>query len=429
MNRPQLGIAGVSAAEAGEANRGQRLLAGSLRADFPLFAHPERGRPLVYLDSAASSQKPQPVLDALQDFYSRGYANIHRGIYRLSAEATAQYEQARKDVARFVGAARAEEIVFARGTTEAINLLAQSFVRPRLKAGDEILITWMEHHSNIVPWQLLCETTGAVLKVAPISDAGELDLEAFTQLMTPRTRAISVAHVSNALGTVNPLREIIRLARERDIPVIVDGAQAVPHVPVDVQDLDCDFYVFSGHKLYGPTGIGAFYGKSEHLQAMPPYQGGGDMIRTVTFAETTYAPPPARFEAGTPDIAGAVGLAAAIRYVESVGFAAIEAHEKELLAYGTEVLESIPGLRMIGTARRKVGVFSFVLDGVHPHDVGTILDGESVAVRAGHHCAQPVMDRYGVPATTRASLGLYNDRADIDALVAAILKTKELFGA
>lgn len=409
--------------------RATTLLADSLKHDFPIFRQRVRGKELVYLDSAASAQKPQVVLDTLHRFYAEGYANIHRGVYRLSDEATRIYEGTREKVRRFIGAAETREIVFVRGTTEAINLLAHSFARPRLEAGDEILVTEMEHHSNIVPWQLLCEQTGARLRVAPMTDRGEIDLDAFAAALGDRTRLVSVVHVSNALGTVNPVREMIRLAHERGLPVILDGAQAVPHLPVDVQELDCEFYVFSGHKLYGPTGIGILYGKAELLAAMPPYQGGGDMIRSVTFAKSTYAPPPGRFEAGTPDIAGAIGLGAAIYYLESIGFEAITRHERELLDYGNAILTTVPGLKLIGTADDKVGVFSFTVDGVHPHDLGTILDGEGICIRAGHHCAQPVMEHFGVPATARASLGLYNTRSDLDALVDGLKKCKEMFGA
>ncbi len=409
--------------------RGETLLAGSLRADFPIFEHKVKGQDLVYLDSAASAQKPQVVLDTLHRFYAEGYANIHRGVYRLSGEATQIYEGTREKVRRFIGAAETREIVFVRGTTEGINLLAHSFGRPRVGEGDEVLVTEMEHHSNIVPWQLLCEEKGARLVVAPMDDRGQLDLDAYAALLGPRTKLAALGHVSNALGTVNPIKEMIRLAHERDVPVVVDGAQALPHLPVDVRDLDADFYVFSGHKLYGPTGIGIVYGKSELLADMPPYQGGGDMIRTVTFEKTSYAPPPGRFEAGTPDIAGAIGLGAAIYYIESIGFEAVMAHERALTAYGEGVLGEIEGLKMIGTAADKVGVFSFIIDGVHPHDLGTILDGDGICIRAGHHCAQPVMDHFGLPATARASLGLYNDKSDLDALAAGLRKCKELFGA
>ena len=407
----------------------ERLRSGALRRDFPIFKPENGGRDLVYLDSGASAQTPQRVIDAIDGFYSNDYANIHRGVYPLSERATRLYEGARRTVSRFLGARAPEEIVLLRGATEALNLLAFSFARPRLDPGDEILITAMEHHANIVPWQMVCEQTGAKLTVAPIDDWGVLDTDAFRALIGPRTRLISMAHVSNVLGTVNPVKALIASARERGIPVILDGAQAVPHAPVDVSDLDCDFYVFSGHKLYGPTGIGALYGKSEHLEAMPPWQGGGDMIRRVSFESTEYAPPPSRFEAGTPNIAGAIGLAAAIDYVQGIGFDAIAADEAELAAYGKTALESIPGLRMIGDAPDKAAVFSFVMDGIHPHDIASFLAGDGIAVRAGHHCAQPLMDRFGVPATIRASLGLYNTRSDLDALAVALGGIRSFFDA
>jgi len=403
------------------------LRRGGAREDFPLLlnAHAEDG--LVFLDSAASAQKPKVVLDTLHRFYSRQYANIHRGVYHLSQEATRLYEGARAKVQSFLGAARPEEIVFVRGATEGINLLAHSFVRPRVQAGDEILVTQMEHHSNLVPWQMLCQSTGAILKYVPLDDDGELQLDRLPELLTDRTRVLAVAHVSNALGTVNPLAEIIRLAHEKNVPVVVDGAQAVPHLAVDVQALDCDFYVFSGHKLYGPTGVGAVYGKHEHWRQMPPWQGGGDMILSVTMAQSTYAEPPACFEAGTPNIAGAVGLGAAIDYVSDIGIDNLAAYENELLARGNAILGDVPGLRMIGTATHKAAVFSFILAGVHPHDVGTFLDSDNIAVRTGHHCAQPIMDHFGVPATTRASLGVYNTATDLEALAESLLKIRKFF--
>ena len=406
----------------------ERLRGGDVRADFPLLVHEAEANGLVFLDSAASAQKPQVVLDALANVYERNYANIHRGVYKLSQDATTLYEAARGKVKGFLGAADDREIVFVRGTTEGLNLLANSFVRPRLSPGDEVLVTEMEHHSNLVPWQLLCQATGAVLKHVPLADDGTLQMDTLDHLLTARTKVFAVAHVSNALGTVNPIRDLVRLAHEKDIPVIVDGAQATPHMAVDVQDLDCDFYVFSGHKVYGPTGIGAVYGKLAHWEAMPPWQGGGDMILNVTLSESTYAPPPARFEAGTPHIAGAIGLGAAIDYLQTLGLDAITAHEADLLDYGNALLGSIPGLRLIGTAPDKAGVFSFVLDGVHPHDVGTVLDTHHIAVRTGHHCAQPIMDRFKVPATTRASLGLYNTRTDLDALAEALHQVRKFFG-
>ncbi len=395
------------------------------RSDFPVFEN----RDLVYLDSAASAQKPAVVLDAMRDFDAHHYANIHRGVYKLSEDATARYEGARATVRDFLGAASEREIVFTRGTTEAVNLVAHSFARPRLGPGDEILITHLEHHANIVPWQLICEQTGAVLIVAPITERGEVDLGAFADLLGPRTKLAAIAHVSNALGTINPVRDLVAIAHAKGVPVLVDGAQAVPHLPVDVQDIGCDFYAFSGHKLYGPTGIGALYGKLERLEAMVPYQGGGDMILSVTFDKTTYAPAPHKFEAGTPNITGAVGLGAAIDYVAEIGWPAITAHQQDLQVYAETLLTSIDGLRLIGTPVHRAGLFSFVMDGIHPHDVGTFLAAENIAVRSGHHCAQPVMERFGVPATTRASLGIYNTRSDLDALHAALLRMKEFFCA
>ncbi len=398
----------------------------AVRRDFPILERPMNGKPLVYLDTAASAQKPRVVLEAMDAFYRQNYANIHRGVYELSATATRFHDEARAKVARFLGAREPREIVFTRNATEAINLVAQTFGRTTLGSGDEILITEMEHHANIVPWQMICQVTGAKLRVAPIDDRGVLRMDAFDALLTERTRIVAVGHVSNALGTINPVAQIVERAHGRGAVVLVDGAQAVPRFPVDVGALGCDFYVFSSHKLYGPSGMGALYGRADLLASMPPYQGGGDMIRTVSFEETTYADIPQRFEAGTPDIAGAVGLGAAIDYVESVGLSAIEAHEEALLAYGTERLESIPEVTLIGTAPRKTGVLSFVIEGVHPHDIGTVLDQEGVAIRAGHHCAQPLMERLGVPATARASLGVYNTTEDLDRLYEAILTTIEL---
>jgi cysteine desulfurase/selenocysteine lyase len=400
-----------------------------IRADFPILKQKIHGKPLVYLDNAASTQKPRAVLDALARYYETANANVHRGVHLLSERATKEYEDARVKVQRFLNAREAREIIFVRGTTEAINLVAQSFGRKHVRAGDEVLITHMEHHSNIVPWQILCEEKGAELRVAPITDAGELILEEFEKLLTPRTKIVSVTHVSNTLGTVNPVRRIVELAHRRGIPVLLDGAQAVPHLRVDVQELDCDFYAFSGHKLYGPTGIGVLYGKAALLDAMPPYQGGGDMISSVTFAKTTYNVLPYKFEAGTPHIAGAVGLGAALDYVNALGLDAIAAHEQELLAYATELLSEVPGVRIIGTAPEKVGAISFTLAGVHPHDVGTILDQEGIAIRTGHHCTQPLMDRYGVPATARAALAVYNTREEIDALIRGLEKVREVFGS
>jgi cysteine desulfurase/selenocysteine lyase len=398
-----------------------------IRRDFPILRRAMRGKPLVYLDSAASAQKPRAVIDAISAFYETSYANIHRGVYELSETATRLHDEARAKVRRLLGAADPREIVFVRNTSEAINLVAQSWGRGRLRAGDEILITTLEHHSNIVPWQLLCEQSGARLVVAPVTDRGEVPLDSFEALLSERTRLVAVSHVSNALGSVQPVAEMAALAHGAGALVLVDGAQAVPRMAVDVQALGCDFYAFSGHKLYGPTGIGCLYGRRELLEAMPPWQGGGDMIAEVRFEKTTYAEPPHRFEAGTPDIAGAVGLGAAIDYLLELGFERIAEHERELLAYGTELLEAIPGLRIVGTAPAKIGVLSFVLDGVHPHDVGTILDQEGIAIRAGHHCAQPLMERLGVPATARASLGVYNTRGDLDRLAAGIHRVIEVF--
>jgi len=386
-----------------------------------------RGKPLVFLDSAASAQKPQAVLDAIADLYSNHYANIHRGLYELSETSTRLHEEARSKVQVLLNAEQSREIVFTRNATEAINLVAQTFGRTHLCVGDEILITAMEHHANIVPWQMICEEKGARLRVAPISDAGELLTGELEALIGPRTRLLAATQVSNVLGTVNPVRQIVESAHARGVPVLVDGAQAVPRMPVDVQELGCDFYVFSGHKLYGPSGIGALYGRAELLEEMPPYQGGGEMISTVSFEKTTYNEIPYKFEAGTPDIAGAIGLAAAIDYVTAIGLDRIAAHEHALLAYGTELLSRIPGVRLIGTAREKTGVLSFVVEGAHPHDVGTVLDEEGIAIRAGHHCAQPLMDRLGLPATARASLGLYNDRNDLDRLAEGIRKVIEIF--
>jgi cysteine desulfurase/selenocysteine lyase len=399
-----------------------------VRADFPVFERPSRGKRLAYLDTASSAQKPRAVLDAVAEFGAHSYANIHRGVYELSALATQRYEAARARVARFLGAAEPREIVFVRNTTEAINLVAASWGRRHVNAGDEVLITAMEHHANLVPWQMLCEERGARLRVAPITDAGELDLAAFEAALSERTKLVAVAHVSNALGTLNPVAELARLAHARGARVLVDGAQAAPRLPVDVRALGCDFYAFSGHKTYGPTGIGALWGRANLLDAMPPYQTGGGMIASVTFEKTSFAPIPERFEAGTPAICEAVGLAAALDYLDALGLAAIERHEADLLAFGTELLREIPGVRLIGTARQKTGVLSFVASGVHAHDLGTILDQEGVAIRAGHHCAQPLMARFGVPATARASLGLYNDREDLERLAAAVRSAIAVFG-
>ena len=399
----------------------------SFAADFPILSRPVHGRRLVYLDNAATTHKPDAVIEAERAFYRESNANIHRGVHWLSQHATDLHEAAREKVRRLLNAARADEIVFTRGTTEAINLVAQSWGRANLKPGDEILVTGMEHHSNIVPWQLLCAQTGAVLRHVPITDSGELEPGAFESLLGPRTRLVAVVHVSNALGTVNPVEEMTRKAHAVGALVLVDGAQAVAHQKVDVRAIGCDFYAFSGHKLYGPTGIGALYGRRELLAAMPPWQGGGDMIRTVSCEGSTWAEPPARFEAGTPNIAGAVALGAAIDYVEGVGLERIAAHEHALLARATEAVQQLPGVRLYGTAPGKAGILSFTVQGIHPHDLGTILDAEGVAIRAGHHCAMPVMTRFGIPGTARASFALYNDERDVDALVAAIGKAQRLF--
>lgn len=399
------------------------------RADFPALAQLVHGRPLVYLDNAATTQKPQAVLDALRHYYEADNANIHRGVHTLSVRATQAHEGARATVQRFIGAARPEEIIFVRGTTEAINLVAQTYGRTRLGLGDEILITGMEHHSNIVPWQMLVAQTGARLRVVPLNERGALELDTYVRLLGPATQLVALAHVSNALGTVNPVAEMIALAHARDIPVLVDGAQAVPHMRVDVRQLDADFYAFSGHKLFGPTGIGVLYGKRDLLATLPPYQGGGDMIRSVTFEHTTYNDLPYRFEAGTPNVAGAIGLGAAIDYLNALDLDAVQRHEAELLMYATDALTAVPQVRLIGTADHKAAVLSFVIEGVHPHDAGTILDQMGVAIRTGHHCAQPVMAHFGVPATCRASLALYNTRADIDALVAGVRHVCEVFRA
>ncbi len=398
-----------------------------VRREFPILKRTVHGKRLVYLDNAATSQKPQVVIDAISRYYEEGNANIHRGVHFLSGWATDAYETARKAVRQFLKAGDACEIIFVRGATEAINLVAQTYGRTHVGAGDEVLITAMEHHSNIVPWQILCEEKGAVLKIAPINDNGELLLDDFQDLLGPRTRLVAVTHVSNALGTVNPLRRLIEMAHSRNIPVLVDGAQAVPHLAVDVQALDCDFYAFSGHKMYGPTGTGVLYGKAALLETMPPYQSGGDMISSVTFEKTIYNKLPYKFEAGTPDIAGVIGLHAAIQYLSSLGMDKVAAYEHDLLTYAAKAVAGIAGVRLIGTAKEKASVLSFVVEGVHPHDIGTILDQEGIAIRTGHHCAQPVMERFGVPATARASFGLYNTREEVDALVEAIQKVREVF--
>jgi cysteine desulfurase / selenocysteine lyase len=399
-----------------------------IRKDFPVLAQKVHGKALVYLDNGATSQKPQAVIDTLNRYYTAENSNIHRGVHYLSERATAAYEAAREKIRSFINAARTQEIIFVRGTTEAINLVAQSYGRNFLKSGDEIVISAMEHHSNIVPWQMLCQQVGARLRVIPISHDGEVVVEEYRALLNDRTRFVSITHVSNALGTIVSVKEIVALAHERGIPVLVDGAQAVPHLRVDVQDLGCDFYAFSGHKLFGPTGIGVLYGKSELLERMPPYQGGGDMISLVTFEKTHYNVLPYKFEAGTPHIAGVIGLGAALDYLDGLDWQQLAEHEHDLLSYATEQLEKVAGLRIIGTAREKAGVLSFVFEQIHAHDVGTILDQEGVAVRAGHHCAMPVMQRFGVPATTRASFAFYNTREEIDILVSGLQKVKKVFG-
>ena len=398
-----------------------------IREDFPILKQQVHGKPLVYLDNAATTQKPQVVIDTLVDYYRSDNSNIHRGVHTLSERATEAYEQARASVKSFLNARDVRGIIFVRGTTEAINLVAQTYGRTHVGSGDEVIISAMEHHSNIVPWQILCRQQQAHLRVVPVNDDGELELDELERLLGPKTKLIAIAHVSNALGTINPVREIVAVAHARNIPVLVDGAQACPHLDVDVTDLNCDFYAFSGHKVYGPTGIGVLYGKPELLDQMPPYQGGGDMIASVTFEETLYNRLPYKFEAGTPDIAGAIGLGAAIEYMKAVGLENIAAHEHHLLSYATEALSSISGLRLIGTAKEKAAVLSFVLDGIHAHDIGTVLDQAGIAIRTGHHCAQPLMQRFGVPATARASLGLYNTAEEIDALVAGIHSVREVF--
>lgn len=399
-----------------------------IRADFPILAQKIRGKDLVYLDNAASCQKPNAVIDAISDLYRHDYANIHRGVHTLSVRSTDKFESARSKVKDFINAASEKEIIFVRGATEAINLVAQSYGRANIKAGDEILITAMEHHSNIVPWQLLCEQSGAILKVAPINLKGELIYEAFEPLLSDKTRLVAVSHMSNALGTINPVEKIIAAAHARNVPVLLDGAQATPHMKVDVRALDCDFYAFSGHKLYGPSGIGVLYGKQALLEAMPPYQGGGDMIRKVTFEKSEYNKLPYKFEAGTPSIADVVGLGAAIDYLNAVGMEHIAAYEAELLDYATEQARKIHGLRIIGEAEHKGAILSFVLDNIHPHDIGTMLDSLGIAVRAGHHCAMPVMDFFEVPATARASFAMYNTRAEIDVLMQGIESLIKVFG-
>jgi len=398
-----------------------------VRADFPILQREVHGNPLVYLDTAASAQRPLAVIEAVDDFYRHHNANIHRGVHTLSQEATEAYEDARRRIARFINAPSGDELVFTRGTTESVNLVAQAFARPLLGPGDQILVSRMEHHSNIVPWQILCAQTGAQLQVVPISERGELDMDALRGMLSERVRMLGIVHVSNALGTVNPVREICTAAKAFGIPVLVDGAQAMPHQAVDVQELGCDFYCFSGHKMYGPTGIGGLWAPLETLKAMPPYQGGGEMIRTVSFEGTDYADPPGKFEAGTPNIAGAVGLGAAVDYLRGLGMDRVAAYEAGLLAYATEKLSAVEGLRIVGTADCKAGVVSFVLGDIHPNDIGTLIDHYGVAIRTGHHCAMPAIRQLGLPATCRASLGIYNTREDIDALAAALVKVQSMF--
>jgi cysteine desulfurase/selenocysteine lyase len=398
-----------------------------VRADFPILARRVNGKPLVYLDNAATSQKPRSVIEAIDRYYTDENANIHRGVYYLSSRATEAYEGVREKARAFLNAREAREVIFVRGTTEGVNLVASSFGHARLERGDEVLVTAMEHHSNIVPWQIICAERGATLRVIPMNQSGELLLDEYERLLSPRTKLVALVHLSNSLGTINPIAEIAARAHARGAVVLVDGAQAAPHMPVDVQALECDFYTVSGHKMFGPTGIGLLYGRAELLEALPPYQGGGDMIRSVTFEKTTYAPIPAKFEAGTPHIAGVIGLGAAIDYLARLDRAAAMAHEADLLAYAEQRLGAVPGVRFVGTAARRAGLLSFVLDGVHAHDVGTIVDQEGVAIRTGHHCTQPVMEFFGVPATARASFAFYNTRADADALAAAVTKVRTLF--
>jgi len=398
-----------------------------IREDFPILHQQVNGKPLVYLDNAATAQKPTAVIETLNHYYREDNANIHRGIHMLSERATENYEKARHKVRDFINASKSQEIIFVRGTTEAINLVAQTFGRQNIKAGDEILITHMEHHSNIVPWQLMADQTGAVLKVAPINDAGEILLDEFESLLTEKTKLVSVVHISNSLGTINPVKKIVQMAHDRDIPVLLDGAQAVPHIPVDVRALDCDFYAFSGHKLFGPTGIGVLYGKEKHLEAMPPYQGGGDMIRQVSFEKTTYNDLPYKFEAGTPNIAGVIGLGSAIDYLNSLDFISLQNYEQALLDFAQRRLAEIPGIRFIGTAQDHASVISFELEDIHPHDIGTILDQEGIAIRTGHHCTMPLMQRFGVAATARASFSFYNTQEEIEVLANSLVKIREVF--
>jgi cysteine desulfurase / selenocysteine lyase len=412
---------------ASEPARAGQFDVAKVRADFPILRQMVYGKPLVYLDNAATSQKPRVVIDAITRYYEQENSNIHRGVHYLSEHATADYEGARKVAQQFLNAKSHNEIVFVRGATEGINLVASSFGRIRVGAGDEVLITGMEHHSNIVPWQLLCNEKGAKLVAAPINDSGELEMDQFAKLLSPRTKIVAVTQVSNALGSVSPVKQIVDMAHAQNTPVLIDGAQAVPHMKTDVQALDCDFYAFSGHKVFAPTGIGVLYGKAALLEAMPPYQGGGDMISSVTFEKTTYNKPPYKFEAGTPNISGVIGLGEALKYLMSLGIENVEKHEHDVLAYATDAISSIPGVRVIGTAKEKTGVLSFIIEGIHPHDIGTILDREGIAIRTGHHCSQPVMQRFDIPATARASFALYNTRGEGDALARGIEKVREVF--
>ena len=399
----------------------------SIRSRFPIFSRTVNGQPLCYLDSGASAQQPDVVIDAVSNLHSDKYSNVHRGVHTLSMESTQLYDGAREKVKDYINASAAEEIIFTRGATESVNLVAQSFARPILNKGDEILITHMEHHSNIVPWQLVCEQTGAILKVVPINDHGELEMDAFYDLLNEKTKLVGVVHISNALGTVNPIEEIVKECRLKDIPILIDGAQGAPHLPVDVTALDVDFYVFSGHKLYGPTGIGVLYGKKSLLDKMPPYQGGGDMILSVKFEGTEYNELPYKFEAGTPNISGAVGLGCAIDFVNEVGLKSIVKHEESLMNYAFDELSRIDEVKIIGTAKKRAGLVSFIIDGVHPHDIGTLLDSQGIAIRAGHHCAQPVMERFGIPATARASFGMYSTKEEVDRLISAVINVIGMF--
>lgn len=408
-------------------NETSSLDLNKIRGDFPILRQTVNGNPLVYLDNGATSQKPQSIIDAIVNYYTTTNSNVHRGVHTLSQQATDGYEGARAKIQKFINAGDEKEVIYTRNTTEGINLVAHSYGRKNIGPGDDIIVSNMEHHSNIVPWQMLCEENGANLLVVPIDDTGELIMDEYQKMLSPKTKLVSITHVSNALGTILPAKQIVKMAHDVGSPVLLDGAQAVPHMPVDMQDIDCDFYVFSGHKLFGPTGIGVLYGKSEYLEAMPPFLGGGEMIKSVTFEKTIYNDLPYKFEGGTPDIAGAIGLGAAIDYVTNLGFDQIMAHEDELLRYGTEALSAIDGVRIVGTAVDKAGILSFVMDKAHPHDIGTILDEQGIAIRTGHHCAQPVMQRFQIPATARASFAFYNNKEDIDALVKGIDRVIEVF--